>query len=383
MQKLILAQALGALFLASTQVVWAADVTGLTAFSAGTPAVAAQVNGNFNAVRTAVNDNHARITTLETTSSGGNIVLQDSTAVTGNLLKGTLPFLHNFGVTNTFIGVNAGNFSLTGNNLTALGVNALANNTTGFSNTASGAGALRANTTGFSNAAFGTGALQNNTSGVANIAIGLSAGSRLTTGNNNIIIGNLGLSSDTTTTRIGAAQNRAFIAGIRGVTTGAADAIPVVIDSSGQLGTISSSQRVKDHIADMGEASSVLRQLRPVTFYYKADQNPKGRSLQYGLVAEEVAKLAPGLVAHAANGDIETVFYQHLVPMLLNEYQKQQRLVETQTALLAKQTARLAELEQDRRQQSARIEMLEKQAARVAMVLGRLERAGMLTTAAR
>ncbi len=170
------------------------------------------------------------------------------------------------------------------------------------------------------------------------------------------------------------------------MTTGIADAIAVVVDSAGQLGTVSSSRRVKDDIADMGEASSTLMKLRPVTFHYKSDKNPKGRTLQYGLVAEEVAKVAPGLVAHSADGKVETVYYQFLAPMLLNEYQKQQRTIQAQAAELAKQTAKLekqameiAEL----RQQAARIAELEKQAARMTAVLGRLERAGMIASAGR
>jgi len=91
---------------------------------------------------------------------------------------------------------------------------------------------------------------------------------------------------------------------------------------------MASSRRFKDDIADMGQASSVLMQLRPVTFYYKADRNPEGHTLQYGLVAEEVEKAAPGLVARSASGEIETVYYQFLPPMLFNEYQKQQRTIE-------------------------------------------------------
>ena len=109
--------------------------------------------------------------------------------------------------------------------------------------------------------------------------------------------------------------------------------------------------------------------LRPVTFYYKADQNPKGRSLQYGLVAEEVEKVAPGLVARSAKGEIETVFYQHLTPMLLNEYQKQQRTIAAQTALLTKQTARIAQLEQ----QALEVAALKQQMARMNATLARLQ----------
>lgn len=413
---------IAALLLLASGASLAGSVGPLTTFNAGSTAVASEVNGNFNALSTAVNDNHARIGTLETTATGGNIVLAPSTAITGNILKGTAPFLHNFGQSNTFLGQDAGNFTMTGTNNTASGrlafagnttgtdntasgLNALRSNTTGNSNaangvsalfgnstgsnntatgafaleagagnsgnsnTASGAFALRSNTTGSNNTASGVGALSNNTTGNSNIAIGLNAGLGISTGSSNIVIGNAG-GGESNTIRLGDAanQNRAFIVGIRGVTTGAADAIAVMVDSNGQLGTVSSSRRVKDDIADMGETSSVLKKLRPVTFHYKADQNPKGRSLQYGLIAEEVEKVAPGLVARSADGAIETVFYQHLTPMLLNEYQKQQRLIQTQTALLAKQTARVAALEK----QGQEIVALKQELARMAAVLVRL-----------
>ena len=137
-----------------------------------------------------------------------------------------------------------------------------------------------------------------------------------------------------------------------------------MIDSAGQLGTANSSRRFKDDIADMAESSSELMKLRPVTFHYKTDQNPAGRTLQYGLIAEEVAEVDPRLVARSADGQIETVLYQFLPPMLLNEYQKQQRTIQAQAA-------RIAELEQDRRVQAAKIASLEQQAARVAEVLQR------------
>ena len=412
-------------------------------FSSGSTISSTAVNDNFSALDTRTGtlegvNAASRLGTLETTVTGGNIVLVNSTASTGNIMKGNIPFLHNFGLNNssTFLGLYAGNFTMTGTNNTGTGYLALAANTSGMDNTASGLNALRSNTTGSSNVAYGVsalfgntggngntaigvfalesatgstgsnntasgynalrsntgsnntaagaGALSNNTTGGANIAVGLNAGLGITTGSSNIAIGNAG-GSESNTIRLGNATDhtRAFIAGIRGITTGVANAVAVVVDSNGQLGTVSSSQRVKDHITDMGEASSTLMKLRPVTFYYKADQNPKGRSLQYGLVAEEVEKVAPGLVARSANGEIETVFYQYLTPMLLNEYQKQQRLIETQTAALAKQTDRVAELEQERRLQTARIESLEQLAARMAVVLGRLERAGMLATAGR
>ena len=388
----------------------AAPVGTLTTFTAGTTALAAQVNDNFTTVSAAVNDNNSRIGTIEATVIGGNVVLVPSTATTGNIMKGANSFIHNYGINNTFLGVLAGNYTMTGAGNTATGASALRSNSTGGNNTANGVGALynnisgagntaigsnslpvntiggintaigvnslANNSTGNNNTALGAGALWGNTTGGNNIAIGLNAGVSLTTGDNNILIGHAGGAGNIGTTRIGTAgtTTSTFIAGIRGVTTATA-AIPVLIGTDGQLGTISSSQRVKDDITDMGEASSTLMKLRPVTFHYKTDQNPKGRSLQYGLIAEEVEKVAPSLVARNAKGEIETVFYQHLTPMLLNEYQKQQRTIDMQTAELKKQTIALA-------QQTLRVAALEKQGqeivalkqelARMAAVLARL-----------
>ena len=344
------------------------------------------------------------------TAVGSGALLSNTTGA-GNTASGVEALLNNTdGFNNTVSGFQALRNNTTGNSNTASGIFALRDNTTGSINTASGTeallsnttgnvntatgvGALHNNTTGSNNTASGIHALENNTTGFNNTAIGQLAGPNLTTGNGNIAIGNAGLvgeEGEEFTTRIGFAQTRAFITGIRDVTTGVADAVAVVVDSAGQLGTLSSSQRVKDDIADMGEASSMLMKLRPVTFYYKADQNSKGRSLQYGLVAEEVAAVAPGLVARKADGEIETVFYQHLPPMLLNEYQKQQRILEAQAAALkqqtaevARQTARVAALEQERRMQTARIEVLEQQAARVAVTLGRLEQSQTVANAGR
>lgn len=101
------------------------------------------------------------------------------------------------------------------------------------------------------NTAVGQQSLLNNSTGGYNIGLGEFAGANLTTGDRNIDIGNLGIAGESLTIRIGGSiapfpeQSRTFIAGIRGRTTGIADAIPVVIDSAGQLGTMSSSERFK------------------------------------------------------------------------------------------------------------------------------------------
>jgi hypothetical protein len=111
-----------------------------------------------------------------------------------------------------------------------------------------------------------------NTVGSGNIAIGSSAGSNVTnTDSNNIEIGHVGMAGDNGFIRIGTAgtQTKAFIAGILHVTTGSGNATAVMIDSNGQLGTVSSSRRYKEDIQDMADASSGLLRLRPVTFRYK------------------------------------------------------------------------------------------------------------------
>lgn len=145
--------------------------------------------------------------------------------------------------------------------------------------------------------------------------------------------------------RIGDAglQNRAFVAGIRGVTTGSDDVVNVVIDSLGQLGTVSSSLSVKRDIRDMGDTTDIIMGLRPVRFHYKvhAPDSPD----QFGLIAEEVAEVAPELVAHDEDGKVETVYYDKVNAMLLNEIQKQHRLIEEQSRQMEKLSSRLAELE--------------------------------------
>jgi hypothetical protein len=254
--------------------------------------------------------------------------------------------------------------SPTGKNNTGVGTEALYSNAAGASNTALGQQALWGNQTGNLNTALGRGAGRTIT-GSNNIAIGADAGSGHEAGNSNIHIGHTGYYYESNVMRLGDSgyQAKTYIAGIRGVTTSAANAIPVLIDANGQLGTASSSRRFKDDIADMDDASSALMKLRPVTFRYKDDPSPGGPALQYGLIAEEVAEVLPELIARSADGRVETVMYQFLTPMLLNEFQKQQRTVAAQAVLtiaqgeeldrLRTQVARVAELESRLEQRDA------------------------------
>jgi len=239
--------------------------------------------------------------------------------------------------------VNDNGVSRVGN--VAVGDQALYSNTTGQENAATGPEALVSNTTGNFNIATGAFALYSNSSGQSNIAIGYAAAYNVSGGNsNNIHIGNQGASADSGTVRIGTSgtQTSFFVAGVSGVTTGDADAVPVVIDTNGQLGTISSSRRYKTDIQDMGEVSRDLMRLRPVTFRYEKPFADGSRPIQYGLIAEEVAEVNPNLVAHSADGQIETVKYQLLDPMLLNEVQRQQAEIGDLQERLKKMEAALA-----------------------------------------
>ena len=152
---------------------------------------------------------------------------------------------------------------------------------------------------------------------------------KLAAGSGNIYIGTEGPGIDNGTIRIGgsttfsdqAIQTKFFVSGVRGITTSNNDAVPVLIDSAGQLGTVSSSRRFKEDIRDMGDASRSLMRLRPVTFRYRNPFADGSKPVQYGLIAEEVAEVYPDLVARSADGQIETLKYQVLDAMLLNEVQ--------------------------------------------------------------
>jgi hypothetical protein len=313
-------------------------------------------------------------------TASGSLALSSNTQGIGNTASGYQAMASNLGGnSNTATGVSAlqlntiGSFntatgdqallSNTASYNTADGVGALQTNTVGGFNTATGYNALTSNTGGVYNTAFGEAALGNNTGGAYNIAIGYSAGANQPPGNNDsIYIGSAGTPIDAPgsiqigtqsgeasgTITIGAAQTGGtFIAGIY---TGIPNFInlPVCVDSKGILGTVGcnialnpppcinvgclpiggvtrtpSSLRFKDQIADMGDSSDKLLQLRPVTFLYKPEYDDGSHALQYGLIAEEVAKLYPEMVGYDKDGQPSSVNYQSLAPMLLNELQKQ------------------------------------------------------------
>src|SRR5204863_6569867 len=198
---------------------------------------------------------------------------------------------------------------------------------------------------GSNNTAIGQNALQGNTTGSSNIALGFNAGGNLTTGYNNIDVGSQGVGGESSTTRIGTMQQTAtFITGIRGAATANANAVPVVIDSAGQLGTVSSSRRFKYEIRPMDNSSEAILGLKPVTFHYKSHTQ---NTPQFGLIAEEVAKINPDLVVRDENGEIYTVRYDAVNAMLLNEFLKEHRNVAEQQSTIAELKTTVAQQQKE------------------------------------
>ena len=203
--------------------------------------------------------------------------------------------------------------------------------------------------------------------------MGFNGGAFLTTGSNNIDIGNDGVAAESGTIRIGTHddQTRAFIAGIRGVTTGINNAIPVLIDGNGQLGTMSSSRRFKNEIRPMEQASESILALKPVTFLYKSDASG---TPQFGLIAEEVAEVNPDLVVRDQNGEIYTVRYDQVNAMLLNEFLKEHRKVQELEAKVARQQNDSEAREAKQREQiQALTARLDQQAAELQKVSAKIE----------
>jgi hypothetical protein len=241
----------------------------------------------------------------------------DNTAIGVTALE-----LNQSGSSNTAIGRDALLGNQRGSSNTATGASALLRNNSGNANVANGAFALNGNTGGGKNVAIGYEALLSNTSSQSNVAVGYQAGLN-TTGSNNIVIGNKGVVTEANTIRIGStSQTNTYIAGINGVTL--AGGIGVIVDSSGHLGTSTCSAGYKENIKPMAKASEAILALKPVTFRYKHELDPEGIP-QFGLVAEQVEKVNPDLVARDEQGKPYSVRYEAVNAMLLNEFLKEHR----------------------------------------------------------
>ncbi|HEY2713825.1 MAG TPA: tail fiber domain-containing protein [Chthoniobacterales bacterium] len=318
------------------------DTTGIANTAAGYLALTSNTTGSFN------------------TAFGTNALQNNSTGVDNTAVGNGCMTFNLTGNFNTAVGVGALISGTTGSTNTAVGLNALESNTVGGSNTATGAYALFANTTGQTNTAFGYLALRQNQTGSFNTAIGdaalrhdlgsrniglgQSAGFNLTTGSDNIDVGNQGVAGESQTIRVGAVgtQTNAYLAGINGVTV--ADGIPVVVGADGHLGTVTSSARYKEAVQPMADSSQAILDLQPVTFRYKKEYDSKAIP-QFGLVAEDVAKVNPSLVARDETGKPYTVRYEAVNAMLLNEFLKEHKKVEEQADKIERLETRLQDLD--------------------------------------
>jgi trimeric autotransporter adhesin len=302
------------------------NTTGFSNTATGSEALANNTTGTANTA--------TGVDSLEHNSTGGNNTASGFFAL----------FSNTSGFSNVANGVDALFFNTTGSYNTANGVSALMANTIGNYNTATGQASLPSDTTGTNNTAEGHFALRKNTTGSFNIALGDDAGSSLTTGSNNIDIGNRGIGGDNNKIRIGTTgtQTATFIAGISGTTI--AGGVGVIIDTQGHLGTVVSSERFKDKIRPMDKASEAILSLHPVTFRYRQDLDPDAIP-QFGLVAEQVEKIDPDLVARDEEGKPYTVRYEAVNAMLLNEFLKEHRKVEEQSRRIQEQEATITQLE--------------------------------------
>jgi len=332
----------------------ASDATQSTA--GGTGALASSLNfagyGNntafgyyaLNATAPAATDANGNATGGQLNSAFGYDALLLNTSGSDNSAFGASALTYNTsGTANIALGSGALELNTTGNNNIGIGAAAMKSNEAGSSNTVIGGFAFFSASSGSNNVMVGQQAGAFTNSGSGNVILGTNAGNKLSNGSNNVYLASPGgAATESGIIRIGTlgTQTAAYIAGVHGVSVSGGSLL--VINSSGQLGTILSSARYKTDIQDMGERSVKLAELRPVTFHYKTD--PSGDQ-QYGLIAEEVAKVYPDLVVHGEHGEIESVQYQQLIPMLLNELQKQQKLVKQQTAELVALRAKSGEID--------------------------------------
>ena len=285
----------------------------------------------------------------QNTATGAGALLSNTTGVK-NTANGTFALFNNAdGNSNTASGVGTLFNNTTGFNNTANGYNALLSNTTAGDNTAVGTTALFSNTTGEFNTAIGSQALRDNVAGDSNTAIGDSAGFNIT-GSGNVCIG----------AGVNGVAGESNITRIRNVYESVATERAVYVTSDNRIGTLSSSRRYKEQIKPMEKASEAIHELRPVSFRYKKEIDPT-RSLSFGLIAEEVARVSPDLVTPDQEGKPQTVRYEAVNAMLLNEFLKEHRKVQEQANTVAELKNEIANLTVTVRDQATQIQKVTSQ----------------------
>jgi hypothetical protein len=364
-----------------------ANTTGIENTANGVAALQQNTTGNHNTAtgvhallnNTTADENTANgYGTLESNTIGVHNTATGFQALFSNTTGGeneAYGYLALFGNTTGDANAAYGSFALssntTGHRNTATGGSSLPANTTGFRNTGTGFATLFNNSTGNLNTATGWSSLFNNSTGSFNIALGYKAGENITTGDNNIDVGNMGGAGEANTIRIGnqvavtdsvgfphPVHTATYIAGISGTTV--AKSVAVFIDANGQLGTKASSERFKDEIKPMDKTSEAILALKPVTFHYKKELDPDGTP-QFGLIAEDVAKVNPDLVVRDAEGKVYTVRYDAVNAMMLNEFHKEHRTVQEQGTTVAELKKQISTLIATVKEQASQIQKVSAQ----------------------
>jgi len=320
------------------------NTTGSNNTANGTSALFGNTTGDGNTA----SGNHALFvnTTGTNNTAIGNTVLFHNLSGGNNTASGGGALFNNVdGSNNSANGFNALLFNTNGNFNTADGVSALTSNTTGNFNTATGLNALSSNTVGGNNTAVGVNALVSST-GSNNVGLGFSAGHSLTGGSGNVCIGAgvSGVAGESNTTRI------------KNVFKSVANGRAVYVNSDNKIGTLSSSRRYKEEIKPMDRASESLFSLKPVTFRYKKEVDPE-RALSFGLIAEDVAQISPELITRDEKGNPQTVCYEAVNAMLLNEFLKEHKTVQQQGQTIARLEKQLETLTSTLQRVSAQLEL--------------------------
>ena len=300
----------------------------------------------------------------QNTATGAHALFENihgttNTAVGDEALQNSDSSGNAFANANTAVGAQALQSNVDGDSNNAVGYQALGNNTDGAENNVMGYQALL-NSGGAANTAVGDSAFMNSTTGSFNTIIGWQAGTGSgVDGDDNIYIGATSgpaSGSEKGAIRIGDPDfiTGCWIAGIAG--QAAPGGVPVLISADGKLGTMVSSARFKENIKPMDKASESLFSLNPVTFHYKKAIDASGTP-QFGLVAEQVAKVNPDLVINDRDGRVNTVRYDAVNAMLLNEFLKEHRIVQEQGATIASLQKEIEALSVRLEQMSAQIEL--------------------------
>lgn len=312
------------------------NTTGFANTANGAFDLLANSTGSFNTA-TGVDALRSNTTGNSNTAAGVDALFSNTIGIANTAVGARAVFSNTSGVENTATGFNALQSNTTGNSNTAIGVDALMSNIAGTNNTADGVSALSSNTMGGGNVAVGTGALFNNDFGNTNTAVGDSALANNLVSDNTAIGADAGFFATTGTgnvyigaqmTGVGSESNHTYIRNINNTPVSGAGTDTVTVDlTTGLLGHASSSRRYKEDIKPMDNVSEALYRFHPVTFRYNKEID-RSQSLAFGLIAEEVAEVNPDLVARNSQGETESVHYEMVSAMLLNEFLKEHRKVE-------------------------------------------------------